>query len=265
MTHQHLDAAELLDHYNSGLTYRAIGEIYDVDLGTIRNRLLKLPGFEARKPWARNRKHAVIEDYFDAIDTPTKAYLFGLLMADGSNIEGSCVSLDLTDRELVLLFRNELCPKKTLKLLNRDRPGHKRIYACRFKCAELSRTLAAQGMVQSKTHKLVYPTCVPKELDTHFVRGYFDGDGSIFHSVPKHSPGYKSWRWRLVGTRQFLTAVQKILTKEVEVNSTIRKMKSVYELYVSGNRQIERVCRWMYSDGPFLKRKHDRFLELIKK
>jgi len=42
-------------------------------------------------------------------------------------------------------------------------------------------------------------------------------------------------------------------------------MKSIHSLCVEGNRQIERLCLWMYSEGPFLKRKHDRFLELLKR
>ncbi len=246
------------------MSYREIGDLYGVDLGTVRNRLIKLPEFTPRKPWTHVRRHQIDEHYFDEINTPTKAYLFGLLMADGSNIEGSCVSLDLTDRELVVLFRDELCRARTLKLLERVRPGHKKIFACRIKCASLSRTLARHGMVQSKTHKLKYPSAVSDELACHFVRGYFDGDGCITGAPASKTSAYLRWSFRLVGTRPFLTSVQEILAAQVKVRSSVRPTRSVFCLAVSGNQQVVKVRDWIYgSGGPSLQRKREKFSQVL--
>ena len=41
----------------------------------------------------------------------------------------------------------------------------------------MSNDLSTLGCGIAKTHKLEYPI-IPAELDRHFIRGYFDGDGS---------------------------------------------------------------------------------------
>ena len=45
----------------------------------------------------------------------------------------------------------------------------------------MSSDIAKAGAMQCKTHLLTFPSTniLPHELISHFIRGYFDGDGCI--------------------------------------------------------------------------------------
>ena len=129
-------------------------------------------------------------------------------------------------------------------------------------------SLARQGMVPKKSLILKFPDTgiVPEELQRHFIRGYFDGDGTVFSIFDKKSTRYERFRWRMVGTKDFLSAAGETIKRATKVNYSIRTMKSIFELMVSGNRQIVLIRDWLYADSTIsLKRKKDRLDRIILK
>ena len=58
------------------------------------------------------------------------------------------------------------------------------------------------GCIENKSLVLTFPTYdqVPEELIYHFIRGYFDGDGSV--SI--NSKNYKYAHISIVGTENFI-------------------------------------------------------------
>jgi intein-encoded DNA endonuclease-like protein len=49
------------------------------------------------------------------------------------------------------------------------------------------------GCVENKTFKLNFPDFISEELIPHFIRGYFDGDGSVFlHKQKVNNLEYQS-------------------------------------------------------------------------
>lgn len=64
------------------------------------------------------RKHNVVDDFFDVIDSEIKAYLLGFFVADGYfNLGARCtksyrfqVALQNTDEEIIQLYRQFICP-----------------------------------------------------------------------------------------------------------------------------------------------------------
>ena len=90
---------ELQSRYENGETCAQIASTLGVDGSTV-NLWLRKAGVPRRSSW---RRYTVREDFFDRIDTEVKAYLLGLLFADGCNHrsgKSKIVSLDLLDREL---------------------------------------------------------------------------------------------------------------------------------------------------------------------
>jgi hypothetical protein len=68
-----------------------------------------------RQQWTRRH---IVHDYFHTIDNPRKAYLLGLLAADGNVLETTprvTLELAMKDRELVEFFRDEVAPRVPLK------------------------------------------------------------------------------------------------------------------------------------------------------
>lgn len=113
--------------------------------------------------------------YFRRIDTEEKAYLLGLLATDG-NVSGGTISLALKARDRVLLEHFEqaigLRPSSI-------RPMLKGMLRTSVSSVEMAGDLARLGVVPNKTMTLRWPEGVPENLERHYLRGVFDGDGGI--------------------------------------------------------------------------------------
>jgi len=115
-------------------------------------------------------------NYFRSIDTDAKAYWLGLLAADGCVTDRSvALSLKYSDAAHVRAFKDELAANQPV-YRSRDMAGLL-IYSIAF-----AKSLAARGLVRRKTKRLIFPD-IPDRLAPAFIRGYFDGDGSIYTTV----------------------------------------------------------------------------------
>ena len=63
--------------------------------------------------------------------------------------------------------------------------------------------LAKYGIVQNKGFNLVFPDFLKEELLRHYLRGYFDGDGSI-STNGKNRNGSPKYALNLIATESFL-------------------------------------------------------------
>lgn len=127
------------------------------------------------------------EDYFKTINTDAKAYLLGFLMADGSVSKKGRIKLHLkaADIEVVAFFAKEL--ESTYRIIIGKAGvtihGVKKYYptvCTTIYSKKMVEDLAKYGVVPNKTYA---PTAVipniPEELIPAYVRGFFDGDGSL--------------------------------------------------------------------------------------
>lgn len=135
------------------------------------------------KPGAKrafNHRLNCNENCFAEIDTPEKAYWLGLLAADGWIVtcrgEVTGVALALHSRDMELLngyarfigFKHE--PKRT-------RPGVD-LHQIKVASKTMALDLVKHGIVPRKSKVLELPE-LPEQLQGHFLRGLFDGDGSV--------------------------------------------------------------------------------------
>lgn len=128
------------------------------------------------------------ENYFDIIDTSQKAYFLGLMYADGyishsTRKNGSVyyimsISLQVQDKSVLEKLRNEMNRPNELILV---KTNGKRNPQYRFTVSgeKIHHDLEKHGCIERKSLNLQFPTTVPEELMSHFIRGYFDGDGCI--------------------------------------------------------------------------------------
>lgn len=117
--------------------------------------------------------------YFQQIDSPIKAYILGLLVADGWVDDENRVGIDLTesDREAVAVVRDELCPAGRLRVYQR-KYGRPRV-RFQFGNGQLAADLARHGIVPRKTCGETWPSALLAEFENSFICGYFDGDGHM--------------------------------------------------------------------------------------
>lgn len=110
--------SKIVSDYTNGLSMAKIGEKYNIP----RHRVSKiLQEYNVKRNYISIRKYTLDENYFETIDTPNKAYILGLLFADGSNNPSKMtVSISLQEEDVQLLekIRSELKSTKPLEYLN---------------------------------------------------------------------------------------------------------------------------------------------------
>ena len=130
-------------------------------------------------------------DFFKNISTELQAYLLGFYTADGSIDEKRKtfrIHLSIKDSELVYLYKDIISPDARLfsvadnyKTTGRDGKeitGHGSI-GVDISSAILVNDLVELGIGYKKTYSDLTIPNIPENLIRHFVRGFFDGDGSI--------------------------------------------------------------------------------------
>ena len=166
--------------YKHGLTIREISQLAECRQQTISKTLKKHDLHVASKnqyrlPYSLNHR------YFKEINSANKAYLLGLLYADGSvSKTTNQISLVSTDEELVKYFQKELNLTKDLY----QNPSHENAYTVYFSSRDMKQDLIELGCISQKSLVLKFPDYqqVSNEFICDFLRGYFDGDGSVYIS-----------------------------------------------------------------------------------
>lgn len=88
----------------------------------------------------------------------------------------------------------------------------------------ISKQVETLGLVKAKSLKVTFPTFLPDSLIPHFVRGYFDGNGSV--NMTKAGQLSIS----ILGTTQFCETLKKHFLKHYSKNSIVCHAKKVQKL-----------------------------------
>lgn len=207
-----------------------------------------------------SRKYHFNQKTFECIDNEEKAYWLGFLYADG------CVSfrtvkmrLSAKDATHAQKFLDFMQSDSKLEYGIQDSFGSKSEYVdAKIYSMKLVDDLIKLGCVERKTLSLTMPneTQVPSELKKHFIRGYFDGDGSIV------SLKNNKYSMSFVGTYSMLES----LSEFFNVPCKIRKRHKHHEVgYISfgGNLQVLEKLEMIYSDATvFLDRKYELYQKI---
>jgi hypothetical protein len=264
----------MVSEYSKGITLLQIGKKFGVNPHTIRRVLLE-KNIKIKTRSDARREFFFDQDYFKIIDTPEKAQILGFIYADG-NVCGGQLNIVLASRDKDYLYQISRALNYEGKITDKtllpgDGLGKNICFSSRLSVRSIKMIgdLNKKGVFPAKSLTLKFPTPdqVPNYLLSHFIRGYFDGDGSI--CIVK-----KDATMTFCGTMEFLKSIQLIIKNELNVNSYIRN-QSVYKntssninsfiLTVGGNKQVKKLYYWLYENFSFsLKRKLDKFLELEK-
>ena len=266
----HKEKSELFTKYETGkYTGTDLAKHYNISSVAV-NALLRRNGYKAKSQSELQRKYNVDETFFDVIDTEEKAYVLGLLYADGyNNTDRNSINLGLkeTDKEILEKITALIQPTKPLQYVStssqRKKTGFgnsQNQYRLIISNKHISQRLIELGCGKAKTHNLKFPTeeQVPTHLVRHFVRGYFDGDGSV--------SGDKQKQFSFVGTTDFLLPLQQVLVKELDFSQTKfdKRCKdrdnNIRSLRYCGVIQCITFRDWLYKDATiYLERKKKIF------
>lgn len=240
-----IDDAELARLFDSGLEILGIAGKMGISQWAVLAHLKKL-GLR------RTQRHSIAKQDAFAVVTADACYWGGFLAADGFVLSGhNGVGVELSDIDTNHL--EMLCQfverDKTLSFRHKIQNGKQFRYArLDLICSRLMDDLARNFGIVPRKSLVIRPPELPHSLRRHFIRGYFDGDGSIgWH---KYNKGIRLCF--ASGSELFLEWIRDAIREETGIASamTIAKRKKsqtrVFELY---GDDATRVLEWMYGDG----------------
>lgn len=251
---------EIATRYKNGQTFQKIMFDMGVSSTKIKNALIK---YNVSTRSTGVRKISVNESYFDKIDSQEKAYFLGLLFADGcNNGEGFYLILQERDGELINKLKKNIEYNGELKIIKGKKENHQNYLSLNISSHKLSRSLDNLGCVKNKTKYATFPT-INKSLTHHFIRGYFDGDGSI--SIDKK----KQLCFSIVGNSDILYQLKAYIDINCKIDLLIthpkRYKQNIAIIQCAGNKQCKRIYQYLYKNSTIsLKRKQNKFEQICK-
>jgi len=242
---------QIIDDYNSGLTQLETGKRNSVGRDTVGNILKRFGA--ARRPYTGERnsklKWTWDRDFFDKRN-PTVAYWAGFLMADGSLASAGKATLALVlqekDKEHVLSFCRAIDLSEEA-IYHIEHGGCKQTtqWGLHLHHKDLQKQLLPWGIVPRKTYVYSEPQ-VPDDLLPHYLRGWADGDGSIYIRGT-------GARFTITGNTEAMKWYGNALRKLGYTGNFSAKRKGEYhsELYIGGTNQVEHLARLLLTEGSF--------------
>jgi hypothetical protein len=203
-----------------------------------------------------NKKYSMNEEVFSVIDTPEKAYWLGFITADGSIDTNPSLKLAIgvhsKDKHHLETFRDFIEANVPIKESCSRTTPISTIRVCRKKIVN---DLGKYGVVPNKSKKTIVPD-IPSGLYSDFIRGCYDGDGSLTVRYPnklteKTICAKPQCRWLLYsGTLAFLESIQAILVKEcgiakTKILRTGQKQYTAFCLAYHGNKQVDKIFSFL--------------------
>lgn len=251
---------EIISLYKSGVSLVELCKITGIKAPqTIRNILKKnqieIKGFRYKYP--------LKENYFENIDNFEKAYWLGLLYADGAIQDNRfSIRLNLIDKEHIEKFRQAIgaINNKVGEVVDKRFSSPCKIYYVSVKSRKMFNDLVKWGCTPRKSLTINFIPDIEKTFVPAFIRGYFDGDGSI-HQTGKA----KAWRISFTGTKEFLENIQEELGTRVKITKGPNEAKD-YVFQVMGKYQLKRILDYLYQDSTLetrLNRKYAKYLDFL--
>jgi hypothetical protein len=196
------------------------------------------------------KKYFFDEDFF-TVWTPDLAWLLGVIWSDGC-LFGQCIEICSKDKQLLdtiaALVSHNVGP------VPKNRGNHWRLIMSSKSVATL---LRSRGLHERKSLSIDMPKGMPLEFDRDFVRGLFDGDGSITSRM--HRP-----RQRVAGCQAYICGASEALKESLinwmranKITFNERYRGTVWRLTVSKQRSLIILYSLMYhsDSSPRLNRK----------
>lgn len=167
------------------------------------------------------------------------AYWLGFIAADGSIVKSSLtIQLQASDISFLKRFNNYFENEKEVKLLKNSNGS----LTCRtsIHSKQLVTILKKYDLTQNKTSNLVMPLQALGEYTSHWVRGYFDGDGTV--SIRKNGQLYFSV---VSGSYKLIEQLREFF----QLDNKIIDYDTWYKLTVTGNIKAKRLLERIYKNS----------------
>ena len=261
---------QIVEDYINGKSMRQIERDYDVTRQSVAKYLEEKQIKTTKGNHYRKYRHQY--DFFENIDTEEKAYWLGFMFADGYIVDHSHkygedhfgITLHSKDVATLEQFKKSIKATNPIRDVSSDGCPLHRIVMTSQKTVD---DLISHGCVKQKSLILKPPVGVPQELIHHLIRGFFDGDGSIYWNktaFEKHKTWVTpSYTINITSTKEMI----EWLIDQVgfgNMHKENRREKTWY--YVQGgNKKVKQFCDYIYKDATiYMERKYQLYQDLLK-
>ena len=243
---------------------KEINKIFKLTKRTMNN-LFKEFNISSR----RKNRYTLNEYFFDIIDNELKAYLLGYLFADGfvgdEKYNNIVFSQKKEDAEAVKLLKKSIEYTGDLRIFKPRISSFENSsdqVAINFSSMHMANTLRNCGLSKKEFYDK-FPK-LNNVLMRHFIRGFFDGDGSITLTRSTYKDKiYYGGAFNIIINKKLVNSFLNLFN---EIHFTIDQSKTDYMVYLKCNskKSIKLIYNYFYKDSKyFLSRKKKKFDEII--
>lgn len=204
------------------------------------------------------------------------SYILGVIYSDG------CVSFDkhtqkyritiaMNDLDIMEKIHRIMTPNKKLYNYKHPRAGVDTYYVISTNKKDIE-FLFKLGITEKKSLSMKYPN-IDRKYDRDFIRGYFDGDGSVYESKTNtyYKGVKKSYDYIYVrfttGSIEFANSLyNKLLEYNIESNIYNDTRLDNNSMYISiyKKKSLKKFFDFIYKDSDiYMMRKYDKFINMI--
>ena len=213
--------------------------------------------------------------FFSNIETEVQAYLLGFYAADGNINEKRKtfrIHLQKQDSELVYLYKDIIAPDartftvdehKTTGRNGKEITAHES-FGVDIVSSELCNDLVNLGFGYRKSYERLTMQDIPIELVPHFIRGYFDGDGTIIVWLSKEEGKSDRVRGKFEICAKYnyllLEFIEFFKQHNIKINLNYLKRDDMYRISTSSKEELKKIYNLLYNNANFyLSRKFNKF------
>lgn len=240
-----MDLEKAVKLYSQGMSVPEINKKYGFNTYKLYKELKEKELTRSHRE--KSLKYKCNEDYFNKIDNQKKAYWLGYMCADGYITKtkyGYVSAVTSKDGDHLELFKQDLESTHEVKKYSTTTSyGNTEYYRLLITSKQLFYGLKNNGCVENKS-KILLPPNIDKNLERHWIRGYYDGDGSI-RKRPQSKSGFSL---SVLGTEQVVSWINNYINgsfwydsiKDIWYLDTTITLEILDFLYDNADRHLER-------------------------
>lgn len=262
-----VDTSTILREYQDGKSLRQLSIQYDINTVAIK-KLLRDNNIHIRTRNEQNRfspqnqRQFHVNDNYFSVQSANMVYLLGFLAADGCvYTKNNCIKIGLSsvDRNFLEQISAEI--ESNYPIHNYVTNKGFAVSELRFSSYQIKQDLALYNIVPKKTYSFTFPSNIEKRYIKDFIRGYFDGDGSI-------SKAGQGIRWQVCShTKDVLIHILDFFAAQGirKTNIYQDKRNGLYYIQYSTNATKNIFDVLYYPQCFCLSRKYEKYKQLVMK
>jgi len=206
------------------------------------------------KKYSFDKSKIVKDSYF-------KYWLLGLLASDG-NINNNTFSITQSKKcgkDLIYYIKDQLNYNGVV--YENDTASGNKSYSLTISSKDIVSYLSKYNIIKNKTYNFILPDIDSEEYFNYFIRGYFEGDGSV--GIYDNGNGIEYIQSSIYGQKNVIEQIGEFINADGNVNE---KKKGFAEIRYNGAEAVaffNQIYSNAENDGIFVGKKYNIFKKYI--